>query len=325
MILVAGGAGYIGSHLVKELVKSEEVIVVDNLVTGYQEFVDKRAIFVKGDIGDQSLLEELFSQYPIKAVMHFAASSLVGESVLDPMKYYYNNVSSTITLLNVMLKFNIKQIIFSSTAAIYGIPDVTRIDESLPPSPITPYGRSKWMVEQILEDYSKAYDFNYVILRYFNAAGADDSGEIGENHNPETHLIPIVLQHLAGLSEKISIFGTDYNTPDGTCIRDFIHVLDIVQAHILALESLLGGNCKTAIYNLGNGHGSSVKEVIETCERITGLMATVELNAKRNGDPTRLVASSKKIENELGWKPERNLEEIIKSAWRWHRKSEVFF
>ncbi|KGR77653.1 UDP-glucose 4-epimerase GalE [Ureibacillus manganicus] len=319
MILVAGGAGYIGSHLVKELVKKEKVIVIDNLSTGHQKMVDENAVFVKGDIGDKSFLEEIFASFPIKAVMHFAANSLVGESVLHPKKYYENNVGSTMTLLHVMLKYGVKHLIFSSTAATYGIPTAGIIDETHPTLPITPYGQSKLMVEQIIQDYAKAYDLRFVSFRYFNAAGAHDSGEIGELHSPETHLIPIVLQHLAGVRKKVSIFGDDYDTPDGTCMRDYIHVTDIANAHILALESLLEGNRATAIYNLGNGQGYSVKEIIETCERLTGVKANVDVFERRNGDPARLVASSKKIEQELGWVPKRNIEQIIVSAWKWHQ------
>lgn len=319
MILVVGGAGYIGSHLVKELVEKEEVVILDNLSTGHREAIDRRAIFVKGDLGDPEDLKMIFSSYPIKAVMHFAANSLVGESVVDPLKYYENNVASTITLLKMMLKFNIKNFIFSSTAATYGIPNVDLIDETTPTAPINPYGQSKLMVEQILADFSKAYDLHYVVLRYFNAAGAYKTAEIGESHNPETHLIPIVLQHLAGKREKISVFGSDYETADGTCVRDYIHVTDLANAHILALEALLNGSKEAETYNLGNGLGYSVKEVIETCEKITGKKATVEMAPRRAGDPAMLVASSQKIFTELGWKAERNLEAIIENAWKWHQ------
>lgn len=321
MILVVGGAGYIGSHLVKELVEKERVVVLDNLSTGHQESVDERAIFIKGDIGDFAHINEIFSSYPIQAVMHFAASSLVGDSVLNPMKYYENNVGSTLTLLNAMVKNHVKNIIFSSTAATYGIPSLKQIDECVVTNPINPYGRSKRMIEQILADYAKAYELNYVVLRYFNAAGAHETAEIGEDHEPETHLIPIILQHLAGKRKTVSIFGTDYDTPDGTCIRDYIHVSDLASAHILALNALLEGKMKTAIYNLGNGLGFSVKEVIETCEKVTGRKATIEIVGKRQGDPARLVASAKKIENELGWKAERDLEQIIDSAWKWNKIS----
>ncbi|WP_040203151.1 UDP-glucose 4-epimerase GalE [Neobacillus jeddahensis] len=319
MILVVGGAGYIGSHLVKELVEKEDVVVLDNLSTGHREAVDSRAIFVKGDLGNVDDLLMVFRSYPIKAVMHFAAYSLVGESVADPLKYYQNNVASTITLLRVMQKFKVKNFIFSSTAATYGIPDVEIIDEASDTTPINPYGHSKLMVEQILSDLSKSYGLHYVVLRYFNAAGAHKSAMIGESHDPETHLIPIILQQLLGQREKIAVFGTDYDTNDGTCIRDYIHVTDLAHAHILALEALLSGKKSTETYNLGNGLGYSVKEVIETCEKVTGIKANVEMADRRAGDPARLVASSEKIYSELGWKAERNLETIIADAWKWHQ------
>lgn len=319
MILIVGGAGYIGSHVVKELVKEEQVVVLDNLSTGHVEAVDEKATFIQGNIGNEADLRTLFSEYAFNGVMHFAANSLVGESVTNPQKYYANNIVSTLTLLEVMLDHNVNNFIFSSTAATYGIPKVEMINESVETNPINPYGKSKLMVEQILEDYAVAYRLNYVTLRYFNAAGADETAEIGESHNPETHLIPIVLQHLAGLREKVSIFGNDYDTPDGTCIRDYIHVTDLAKAHIVALQSLIDGKNKTATYNLGNGLGYSVKEVIETCEYVTGLKANVEMTKRRIGDPARLVASSNKIFEELGWKAERNLEQIIQSAWQWHQ------
>lgn len=321
MILVIGGAGYIGSHLVKELVKKERVVILDNLSTGFFKLLDSEAEFVEGNLGDESVLNDIFSKYPIRAVMHFAANSLVGESVQDPYKYYENNVAATLTLLNSMIKHNVKNFIFSSTAATYGIPNVDFIDETQPTNPINPYGRSKLMVENILEDFSQAYGLNYVILRYFNAAGAHESGLIGENHDPETHLIPIILQHLLGQRDKISVFGTDYDTPDGTCIRDYIHVTDLANAHILALQALLTGSKRVATYNLGNGKGYSVKEVIEMCEKVAKKKANIEYADRRPGDPARLVASSTKIFNELGWKAEFNLEQIIESAWKWHQKT----
>lgn len=321
MILVVGGAGYIGSHLVKELVEKEEVIVLDNLATGHQESVDERAVFIKGDLGKEEDLEPIFSKYPIKAVMHFAAFSLVGESVQDPYKYYENNVANTLTLLKTMLKHNVKNFIFSSTAATYGIPEDEIILEGSKTSPINPYGKSKLMVEQILADFQTAYGLNYVVLRYFNAAGAHESGAIGEQHDPETHLIPIILQHLLGQRESISVFGTDYPTEDGTCIRDYIHVTDLAAAHIKAVEALLDGSKQAETYNLGNGVGYSVKEVIETCEKVTGKQANVVLAERRAGDPARLIASSSKIYEDLGWKAKRGLESIIQSAWDWHKKA----
>jgi UDP-glucose 4-epimerase len=321
MILVVGGAGYIGSHLVKELVEQKEVIVLDNLSTGDESLIDNRVRFVKGDLGDIELLNRLFSEYRIEAVMHFAANSLVGESVKDPYKYYQNNVSNTLTLLDAMLKHGVKNFIFSSTAATYGIPNTDLITENTATNPINPYGRSKLMIEQILEDFHQAYGLNYVVLRYFNAAGAHASGKIGENHDPETHLIPIVLEQLLGKRDSISVFGTDYNTHDGTCIRDYIHVTDLANAHILSLNALLEEKVKAATYNLGNGKGYSVKEIIDTCEKVTGIKANVIHSDRRSGDPATLVASSEKIYRELGWKAEYELEDIIESAWKWHKKN----
>ncbi|MBE2914192.1 UDP-glucose 4-epimerase GalE [Anoxybacillus flavithermus] len=320
MILVVGGAGYIGSHVVKKLVEMKPVVVLDNLSTGHRYLVDKKAVLVHGDLGDRATLVRIFEKYPIDAVMHFAANSLVGESVAEPMKYYKNNVAATLTLLETMMEYGVKRFIFSSTAAVYGIPNVDLITEDCPTNPINPYGRSKLMIEHMLSDFASAYDLRYVVLRYFNAAGAHESGEIGEDHHPETHLIPLILQHLLGLRDKISVFGTDYDTPDGTCIRDYIHVTDLAEAHILALHALLSDEKKTATYNLGNGLGYSVKEVIDMCERVTGKQATIEYTERRPGDPARLVASSEKIARELGWKATRSLEDIIASAWLWHRK-----
>ncbi|GGK34169.1 UDP-glucose 4-epimerase GalE [Caldalkalibacillus thermarum] len=321
MILIIGGAGYIGSHAVKACIdKGYDVVVLDNLSTGHDQAVDPRAIFVKGNLGDESLLKKIFLQHKIQAVMHFAAHSLVGESVQEPLKYYDNNVSATVTLIKEMLRHNVKRFIFSSTAATYGIPDAELIDETCPTNPINPYGRSKLMVEQMLDDAAKAYGLSYVSLRYFNAAGADESGKIGEDHDPETHLIPLVLQHLLGKRESISVFGTDYDTPDGTCIRDYIHVTDLADAHVLALQQLLEEDQVAEVYNLGNGAGYSVKEVIETCEKVTGLKANVVIADRRPGDPPRLVASSEKIHNRLGWKPKYDLEAIIQTAWHWHKQ-----
>lgn len=320
MILVIGGAGYIGSHLVKELVQTKDVLVLDNFSTGHRWAVHENATMIEGDMGDKDILENIFTHYPIEAVMHFAAYSLVGESVQEPGKYYQNNVAATLNLLEVMVKSNVKKIIFSSTAATYGIPEGPVITEETPTNPINPYGRSKLMMESIMKDFSKAYGLEYVILRYFNAAGADESAKIGEAHDPETHLIPLILQHLAGDRPSISIFGTDYDTPDGTCIRDYIHVTDLARAHILALDALLEGTKKNTIYNLGNGRGYSVREVIEACERITGKKANVTMAPPREGDPARLVASSEKISRELGWKARYSLDDIVESAWKWNKQ-----
>ncbi len=320
MILVVGGAGYIGSHFVKELVKAYDVVVFDNLSTGHRWAVDTKATFIQGDLGDPTTVQRVFDTYKIEAVIHFAAFSLVGESVIDPMKYYENNVAATLNLLKVMIRNKIDKFIFSSTAATYGMPSVDFIDEETPTNPINPYGQSKLIVEQMLADFAKSYQVKYVVLRYFNAAGAYETAEIGERHQPETHLIPIILEHLGGRRDSISVFGTDYDTPDGTCIRDYIHVTDLANAHILALEALLKNTIETAIYNLGNGNGYSVKQIIETCEHITGKKANVQYIDRRAGDPAKLVANADKIYSELGWKALLDIQDIIKSAWAWHKK-----
>lgn len=319
-VLVCGGSGYIGSHTVKELVAKYEVVVLDNLTSGHISLLPDGAIFEQGDIGDKTVLDRIFSKYNIDAVFHFAASSLVGESVKNPLKYYSNNVSATLMLIQKMIEYGVTKFIFSSTAATYGIPDTELITEETATFPISPYGKSKLMVENILMDIAKVQKFEYIILRYFNASGAHISGEIGERHDPETHLIPIILQHLLGESEKISIFGKNYDTRDGTCVRDYIHVTDLANAHILAYEGLLSGKVKNKVFNLGNGEGYSVKEVIETCERISGQSAIIDYAKPRPGDPAVLVASSELIERELGWKPKYKLEEIVESAWKWHSK-----
>lgn len=319
MILVVGGAGYIGSHTVKQLLDQKfEVVVLDNLSTGHRESVDERAILEVGDLSNAVDLDRVFSNYSIDAVMHFAANSLVGESVSNPLKYYKNNVSATITLLEKMMEHGVTSFIFSSTAATYGIPETDMITEKTVTNPINTYGRTKLMVEHILQDFHAAYGMKYVVLRYFNAAGAHVSGTIGEDHTPETHLIPLVLQHLLGKRESIAVFGTDYDTHDGTCIRDYIHVTDLAEAHILALQSLRNEQKTNEVYNLGNGKGFSVKEVIETCERVTEKKANVIHTERRAGDPAQLIASSEKIYNELGWKAKYSLEEMIQTAWEWH-------
>lgn len=319
-ILVCGGAGYIGSHTVKELADAYEVVVLDNLTTGFEHLVDERATFIKGDLGDRAVLDKVFTTYSIDAVFHFAANSLVGESVGNPLKYYRNNVSATLVLLEKMNEHGIKRFIFSSTAATYGIPDTEMITEETATHPINPYGRSKLMIEQILADIAHVHDFQYVVLRYFNAAGAHQSGEIGESHDPESHLIPIVLQHLLGQRDKISVFGTDYDTADGTCVRDYIHVTDLARAHILSYEGMASGKVANETYNLGNGAGYSVNEIIEACQRISGKQATIDYAPRRVGDPAILVASSHKITGALGWAPAYDLEAIISSAWAWHSK-----
>ncbi|TAA72355.1 UDP-glucose 4-epimerase GalE [Planococcus salinarum] len=319
-ILVCGGAGYIGSHTVKELIGKYEVVVLDNLTTGFPALLDERAIFIEGDLGDPVVLDRVFTEHNIDAVFHFAANSLVGESVQKPLKYYSNNVGATVVLLQKMIEHGVGKFIFSSTAATYGIPETDIITEETPTNPINPYGRSKLMVEQILSDMAQVYDFQYTVLRYFNAAGAHPSGQIGESHDPETHLIPLIMEQLLGHREKISVFGTDYKTADGTCIRDYIHVKDLADAHILAYEGMNNGKVSNEVFNLGNGEGYSVKEIIDVCEKVAGKKAVVEYTDRRHGDPAVLVASAGKIREVLGWTPGYDLEEIIKSAWKWHNK-----
>lgn len=321
MILVVGGAGYIGSHVVKELLdQNKKVVILDNLSTGFQFAVDSRAVFVQGELGDENILRSIFTNHKISAVMHFAANSLVGESVVNPMKYYLNNVSATLTLLSVMIEHQVNSFVFSSTAATYGLVQEAFITEKTPVQPINPYGHSKLMIEQILSDLHQANGLNYVTLRYFNAAGAHPDQTIGENHNPETHLIPIILQHLNGRRESITVYGQDYDTNDGTCIRDYIHVCDLADAHILALDGLLSNTITEEVFNLGNGKGYSVKEIIQVSEKVTGRKADVLLGIRREGDPAQLVASSKKIHTALGWVPKYSLNEIIQHAWNYEVK-----
>ncbi|MBW2248046.1 MAG: UDP-glucose 4-epimerase GalE [Deltaproteobacteria bacterium] len=319
-ILVVGGAGYIGSHMVKDLLDAGyHVITLDDLSTGHRELLPGGE-FIEGGLGDAVLLDKLFSTHKISAVMHFAAFSLVGESVEKPLKYYRNNMAATAELLDSMIRHSVKRFIFSSTAAVYGEPVDIPITESHPCTPTNPYGESKIAVERMLKDCDSAYGLKYISLRYFNAAGADRSGEIGERHRNETHLIPLVLEVAAGRRENIKIFGTNYPTPDGTCIRDYIHVSDLSGAHLLALNSLLSGG-DSAVYNLGNNRGYSVREVIELSRKVTGKPIPAIEADKRPGDPAILIASSDKIKKNLGWKPEyEDLETIIKTAWKWHQK-----
>lgn len=321
-ILVLGGAGYIGSHTVKELCDAgENVVVVDCLATGHKEAVNKKARFYKGDIRDGAFLDEIFTKEKIDVVMHFCAFSLVGESVVDPIKYYDNNMGGAIMLLKKMHEHGLNKIVFSSTAAVYGEPERVPIMENDKTEPTNPYGETKLSMEKMFKWASKAYGINFVSLRYFNASGADQTGFIGEDHNPETHLIPLILQVPLGKRKFISIFGTDYPTPDGTCIRDYIHVTDLAQAHILAAKYLMAGN-KSDIFNLGNGVGFSVKEVIETARKVTGHPIPAKEEGRRAGDPAQLIASSAKAREILGWKPEHDsLEEIIASAWKWHKNN----
>lgn len=320
MILIVGGAGYIGSHTNKELARrGYETVVLDNLVYGHAAAV-KWGKFVLADICDTEALRRTFKEFKIDAVVHFAAYAYVGESMVEPQKYYLNNVSNTINLLSVMSEFGCDKIIFSSTCATYGDPYEIPITETHRQEPINPYGRSKLMVEHILSDYSKAYGLKYVALRYFNAAGADIDAEIGELHTPETHLIPLVLDAAIGKRDSISIFGTDYDTRDGTCVRDYIHVTDLAQAHILALEYLLAGG-ESDVFNLGNGHGYSVKEIIETARRVTGKSINAVECERRDGDPAFLVGSAQKAKEKLKWKPGFcGIDMIIETAWKWHQK-----
>ncbi|MBF0282117.1 MAG: UDP-glucose 4-epimerase GalE [Zetaproteobacteria bacterium] len=320
-VLVVGGAGYIGSHMVKYLGQKHcDVVVFDNLSSGHADAVLSGELVV-GDLADLTALEALFSVHQFDVVMHFASSILVGESVTDPAKYYRNNVTNTQNLLDAMLKYGVTFFVFSSTAAIFGEPAYTPIDEVYPKAPINPYGRSKQMVEQILEDYDTAYGLKSVCLRYFNAAGADPEGQLGEQHDPETHLIPLVLQAASGKRDAITVFGRDYDTEDGTCIRDYIHVVDLCQAHWLAIEKLQN-NGESARYNLGNGNGFSVQQVIEVCREVTGREIKVIEGARRAGDPAILVADSKCVQQELGWQPQyAALQKIIQHAWNFELNS----
>jgi UDP-glucose 4-epimerase len=319
MILIVGGAGYIGSHLNKEISKKGiKTVIFDNLSYGHRDFV-KWGTFEKGDLGNIEDIRSVFRKYPIEAVMHFAAFTYVGESVEDPQKYYLNNVKNTLNLLQVMLEENVKYFVFSSTCATYGNPVEIPITENHPQNPINPYGKGKLIVETVLKDYSDAYGLKYASLRYFNAAGADPDGDVGELHDPETHLIPLILDVAAGKREDIKIFGTDYDTPDGTCIRDYIHVTDLAEAHILALEYLQNGG-KSDFFNLGNGNGFSVKEVIETARKVTGKNIKAAEADRRPGDPPILVGSSDKAKRTLNWNPKYDkLSKIIETAWNWHK------
>ncbi|ADL13642.1 UDP-glucose 4-epimerase GalE [Acetohalobium arabaticum] len=321
-ILVVGGAGYIGSHQVKMLAKrGYEVVVYDNLSTGYRDLVTVDN-FEKGDLADKDRLKEVFSRYDIDAVMHFAAFIQVGESVKNPAKYYKNNVVNVINLLDVMLEYDVKYFIFSSTAAVYGEPEEIPIKEGQAKKPISPYGKSKLMVEQILEDYDRAYNLRYTCFRYFNASGADESGRIGEKHDPETHLIPLVLQTALGERDEIYIFGTDYDTRDNTCIRDFIHVNDLADAHIRGLERLFEGD-NSEVFNLGSGDGYSVREIIDKAKEITQVNFKVVEDDRREGDPAVLIADSSKATQMLAWEPKYNLEDIIRTAWNWHKSEKI--
>lgn len=321
-ILVCGGAGYIGSHVNKQLNKENyETIILDNLTYGHREAV-KWGKFEYGDLKNIEDIERVFQKYQIEAVIHLAAYAYVGESVQEPEKYYYNNVVNTLNLLYVMKKYQCNKIIFSSTCATYGEPEKTPITEDMPQNPINPYGRSKLMVERIFKDYNSAYGLRFVVLRYFNAAGADPDGEIGESHNPETHIIPLVLDAASGKRKDIKVFGTDYETMDGSCIRDYIHVQDLSVAHLLALQ-YLEQEKESDFFNLGNAIGTSVLEVVDSVKRVTKKDFKVVLSDRRSGDPAKLVGSSEKAKKVLGWKPMyENIDIIVEHAWRWHEKAE---
>lgn len=321
-ILVTGGAGYIGSHCVHQLMsEGRSVVVYDNLTTGFKLLI-RSPQFVQGDTRDRQHLAQVMKDYGVTAVMHFAASCYVGDSVQNPQFYYDNNVYGTLQLLAAMRDAEVEQIIFSSTCATYGVPQSVPLDETHSLNPINPYGMTKRTVEAMLSDFSLAYGLQYVSFRYFNAAGADPGGEIGECHDPETHLIPLVLQTASGQRPHITIYGTDYPTPDGTCIRDYIHVNDIAQAHLLGLSYLEQGGTST-VFNIGSEHGYSVREMISACEQVTGQRIAIQEGERRPGDPPRLVASAAKIKSTLGWRPAfTDLSAIIQTAWQWEQKRE---
>ena len=319
-ILVTGGAGYIGSHVNCMLCeKGYETIVLDNLSHGHRDFI-QWGQFLKGDISDKNLLADLFGKLKIDAVMHFAAYAYVGESVTNPSKYYFNNVGGTLVLLDAMRMAGVDTLIFSSTCATYGDPQAIPIKEDCSQNPLNPYGRTKKIIEKAMKDFSIAYGLKFVTLRYFNAAGADDKGRIGERHNPETHLIPLALDAAKNQKKQLHIYGTDYDTPDGTCVRDYIHVSDLSNAHILALEYLMdGGNSE--VFNLGNCEGFSVRDIINCVEKITGRQIMAIESDRRSGDPPILIGSSEKIYRILDWKPKiTDIENIIHTAWNWYKK-----
>ncbi len=322
-ILVTGGAGYIGSHTVLALKRAGySVVILDNLISGHRDLVDRvlQVELVVGDIGDRPLLDRLFATYNFAGVIHFAAYAYVGESMRDPAKYYANNVAGTLTLLQAMVAAGVKRIVFSSTCATYGIPNQVPIVETHPQSPINPYGASKFTVERMLRDFDAAYGLKSAIFRYFNAAGADPTGLLGEDHDPEPHLLPLVLYAALGRRESISILGTDYSTRDGTCIRDYVHVCDLADAHVLGIEYLLAENVSN-IFNLGNGNGFSVLEAIDAARIVTGKPIKAIACPRRPGDPPALVGSSEKARQILGWEPRyQSLNEILSHAWRWHQK-----
>lgn len=318
-VLVLGGAGYIGSHAVDQLVdRGYQVVVVDNLQTGHQESIPENVHFYEGDIRDKAFLSQVFEKETIEGVMHFAANSQVGESMREPLLYFNNNVQGTQVTLEVMQQYGVKNIVFSSSAATYGEPKEIPIMETAETHPESPYGETKLMMEKMLKWCDQAYGMRFVALRYFNVAGAKWNGSIGEDHDPETHLVPLILQTALGQREELAIFGDDYATPDGTCIRDYVHVVDLIDAHILALEYLKAGN-ESNIFNLGSSTGFSVKEMVETARQVTGKEIPAKVEPRRAGDPSTLIASSKKAQTILGWNPKfPDVKDIISSAWQWH-------
>jgi UDP-glucose 4-epimerase len=318
-ILVVGGAGYIGSHIVNAMHQKYEIVVVDSMKKGHPESVSGETLFI-ADIRDRAAVLQILQESSVEAVIHFAADSLVGESMQAPANYYDNNVAGTLSLLDAMVQCNVHKMVFSSTAAVYCEPDVWPITEDLATCPTNVYGRTKLMIEQMLSDFSRAYGLQYVALRYFNAAGASLDGSIGEDHQPESHLIPLILKTALGQREAIDVYGSDYPTADGTCIRDYVHVCDLADAHVLALEYLLTGK-GSATYNLGSETGYSVREVITKVKEVTGIDFAVNETQRRPGDPAVLVASAQKIQKELGWTPVySDLDTIIRTAWQWHSR-----
>ncbi len=319
-VMVAGGAGYIGSHAVKQLVEAgHSVVAVDNLYRGHGQAVDRRATFHEIDLADTPLLTRTMTEHAIDCVMHFAALAYVGESVTDPLAYYDNNTAGTVSLLKAMKASGVKRLVFSSTCATYGEPETTPIVETMRQEPVNPYGWSKWCVERILRDYAAAdRTFSFTALRYFNVAGAAADGSLGEDHTPETHLIPVLLLTALGRRANVTVFGTDYPTPDGTCIRDYVHVEDLCAAHITAMQALRPGDMR--FYNLGIGRGYSVREVIESAKRVTGVDFPVEYGPRRPGDPAVLFANAEKIGRELGWSARyTEIDEIVSTAWKWFK------
>ncbi|MED4977303.1 UDP-glucose 4-epimerase GalE [Heyndrickxia faecalis] len=318
-ILVLGGAGYIGSHAVYQLIDQKyDVVVIDNLQTGHRGAIHPKAKFYEGDIRDRAFMRDVFGKEKIDAIIHFAANSLVGESMEQPLKYFDNNVYGTQIVLEMMKEFHVPHIVFSSTAATYGEPERVPITETMPTVPTNTYGETKLAMEKMMKWCEKAYGIKYVALRYFNVAGARSTGEIGEDHHPETHLIPVVLETVLGKREAITIFGEDYDTKDGTCVRDYIHVEDLIDAHILALQYLQNGGASD-VFNLGSSNGFSVKEIVDTVREVTGKGFNVKIGDRRSGDPSTLIASSEKAKRVLGWNPQKtDIRQIIKDAWNWH-------